>query len=117
MTSDAAYMPEVPGDLPAGPRPMIAVVDALPGHADELRGAIAELAAAVRREPGCVTFIPYADVGVEGRFHLYEVYRDVAAFQDHLQTAHVHRFFGALARHSSTTAQSLVQLAELAVPG
>lgn len=40
MTSDAAYMPEVPRDLPAGPRPMIAVVDALPGHADQLRAAI-----------------------------------------------------------------------------
>lgn len=116
MTGTAAYLPDIPDDLPAGPRPMLAAVDALPGHADELRAAITELAAAVRREPGCQVFVPYTDLGTAGRFHLYEIYQDTGAFQDHLQTAHVHRFFGALAQHSSTTAQSLVQLAELPVP-
>jgi quinol monooxygenase YgiN len=40
----------------------------------------------------------------------------VDAFKDHLQTAHVRKFFGALARHSTTTARSLAQLAELDVP-
>ena len=116
MTETSRYLPEVPADLPGGPRPMIAVVDAKAGHAGQLRAAIEELAAAVRREPGCLTFVPYQDLGTDGRFHLYEIYQDVDAFQDHLQTAHVRKFFGALAQHSTTTAQNLVQLAELDVP-
>ena len=56
---------------------MIAVVDARAGHARELRAAIEELAAAVRREPGCLTFVLYLDLGKDGRFHLYEIYQDV----------------------------------------
>ena len=47
---------------------MIAVVDAKTGHAPELRAAIGELAAAVRREPGCLTFVPYQDLGTDGRY-------------------------------------------------
>ncbi len=116
MTDTSRYLPEIPGNLPAGPRPMIAVVDAKPGHAPELRAAIEALAAAVRREPGCLTFVPYQDLGTDGRFHLYEIYQDLDAFKDHLHTAHVRKFFDALARHSTTTAQNLVQLAELDVP-
>jgi len=42
-----------------GPRPMIAVLDARPGLAGQLREKIAELAAQVRREPGCLTFTAY----------------------------------------------------------
>jgi hypothetical protein len=30
VTDASRYLPEVPGDLPGGPRPMIAVVDARP---------------------------------------------------------------------------------------
>ena len=116
MTGTTRYLPEIPGDLPAGPRPMIAAVDAKTGHTRELRAAIEELAAAVRREPGCLKFVPYQDLGTEGRFHLYEIYQDLDAFKDHLRTAHVRKFFGALAQHSTTTAQNLVQLAELDVP-
>jgi quinol monooxygenase YgiN len=107
------YQPQIPANLPAGPRPMIAVVDAKPGHAPQLRTAIEELAAAVRCEPGCLTFIPYQDLGTDGRFHLYEIYHDLDAFKDHLQTTHVRTFFQALAQHSTTTAQNLTQLAEL----
>ena len=55
---------------------MIAVLDAKPGQADALRQLITELAAQVRREPGCVTFVPYQDHGRPGRFYLYEVYAD-----------------------------------------
>ena len=66
--------------------------------------------------PGCLTFVPYQDLGTDGRFHLYEIYQDPDAFKDHLRTAHVRKFFDALARHSTTTAQNLIQLAELDVP-
>ncbi len=39
MTSP--YEPSIPGDLPPGPRPMIAAVRARDGRADELRAAVA----------------------------------------------------------------------------
>ncbi|MDQ2815168.1 MAG: antibiotic biosynthesis monooxygenase [Actinomycetota bacterium] len=38
------------------PRPMIALLDARPGMAGQLREVVAELARQVRREPGCLTF-------------------------------------------------------------
>jgi quinol monooxygenase YgiN len=60
--------------------------------------------------------VTYQDLGTDGRFHLCEIYEGVDAFRDQLETAHVRKFFGALARHSTTTAQNLVQLAELDVP-
>jgi hypothetical protein len=41
---------------------------------------------------------------------------NVKNVEDHLRTAHVRKFFGALAQHSTTTAQNLVQLAELGGP-
>lgn len=62
-----------------GPRPMIAVLDARPGLAGRLREKIAEqLAAQVRREPGCLTFTAYEARDVPGRFYLYEVYASAA---------------------------------------
>lgn len=36
MTTERNFMPEVSDDLPAGQRPMIAVVPAIPGHEDPL---------------------------------------------------------------------------------
>ena len=57
-----------------GPRPMIAVLDARPGLAGQLREKIAELAAHVRRESGCLIFTAYEARDVPGRFYLYEVY-------------------------------------------
>jgi Antibiotic biosynthesis monooxygenase len=69
-----------------GPRPMIAVLDARPGLAGQLREKIAELAAHVRREPACLTFTAYEARDVPGRFYRYEVYASAAAFAEHLQT-------------------------------
>ena len=60
------------------PRPMIAVLDARPGLAGQLREKIAELVAQVRREPGCLTFTAYEVRDVPGRFYLYEVYASAA---------------------------------------
>jgi len=116
VTDSSRYLPRVSDDLPGGPRPMIAVVDARTGHARELRAAIEELAVSVRREPGCLTFLPYQDLGTDGRFYLYEIYQDPDAFKEHLRTAHVRAFFDALARHSTSMAQNLVQLTELDAP-
>src|SRR5580704_13434590 len=66
-----------------GPRPMIAALDARPGLAGQLREKIAELAAQVRREPGCLTFTAYEARDAPGRFYLYEIYASAAAFAEH----------------------------------
>jgi quinol monooxygenase YgiN len=107
------YMPEVADDLPAGERPMIAVVHAVAGHEEQLAAAIATLAAAVRREPGCVEFRSFREGAHPGVVQLYESYADTDAFRTHLATDHVAHFFTELAQHSTTDAAALTQLVEL----
>jgi quinol monooxygenase YgiN len=99
------------------PRPMIAVLDANPGQTGALRALILELTAHVRREPGCLAFIPYEDHGNPARFYLYEIYQDLDAFKTHLRTSHVPHFVAtvsSLARNGAGDA--LVQLDELDIP-
>ncbi len=100
-----------------GPRPMIAVLDARPGLAGRLREKIPEqLAAQVRREPGCLTFTAYEARDVPGRFYHYEVYASAAAFGEHQQTQPVHGFIAAVPALSTARPGSLVQLDEI-TPG
>ena len=111
--TDRRFTPEIGDDLPPGERPMVAVVRAIPGHEEQLAAAIVALTTAVRREPGCREFRSFTDVANPGVFYLYEIYASTDAFRTHLETAHVARFFTELARHSTTDATALVQLAEL----
>jgi quinol monooxygenase YgiN len=92
------------------PRPMIAVLDARPGRVEEFRAAIVELVREVRREPGCTAFTAYEARDTPGRFYLYEVYTDAAAFAAHLRTDHVHAFISAIPALSTGGAGSLTQL-------
>ena len=98
------------------PRPMIAVLDARPGLADAFRERIVELVRQVRREPGCVTFTAYEARDTPGRFYLYEVYTDAAAFDAHLKTGHVHAFISAIPALSTGGPASLIQLDEIPIP-
>ena len=97
-------------------RPMIAILDAKPGLVDAFRECIAELVRAVRREPGCVAFTAYEARDTPGRFYLYEVYADGAAFATHLQTDHVHTFIAAIPDLSTSDPGSLIQLNEIPIP-
>jgi quinol monooxygenase YgiN len=108
-----SFMPEVADDLPAGERPMIAVVRAVGGHEVQLAAAIATLTAAVRAESGCLEFRSFRSIAEPGTFYLYEIYADTDAFRVHLGTDHVAHFFTELAQHSTSDATALVQLAEL----
>ncbi|MEY9912038.1 quinol monooxygenase YgiN [Catenulispora sp. MAP12-49] len=99
------------------PRPMIAVPDAKPGLADAFRERIVELIRAVRQEPGCVTFTGYEARDIPGRFYLYEVYADSAAFATHLKTDHVHAFISAIPDLSTSGPGSIFQLDEIPIPG
>ena len=97
-------------------RPMIAILDAKPGLEDAFRECIVRLVRAVRREPGCVTFTAYEARDTPGRFYLYEVYTDAAAFAAHLQTDHVHTFISAIPDLSTGGPGSLIQLNEIPIP-
>ena len=98
------------------PRPMIAILDAKRGHEDAFRERILELVRAVRREPGCVTFTAYEARDTPGRFYLYEIYTDAAAFATHLQTDHVHAFISTIPDLSTGGPGSLIQLNEIPIP-
>lgn len=95
---------------------MIAILDSKPGMTDALREIIAELAGRVRDEPGCVTFTVYEARDVEGRFYILEIYANVQAFRDHLDTAHVKHFIQRLPSMSlSSQEANLFQLDEIAL--
>ncbi len=62
-----------------------------PGRQGEFLALMNENAAAsLADEPGCLQFD--VCVGEPGQIFLYEIYRDVAAFREHAQTAHFRRF-------------------------
>ena len=101
---------------PVAPRAMIAILDAKPGMTDQLGDLVAELTEQVRREPGCLAFIPYQQHGAPERFYLYEVYRDLDAFRVHLRTEHVRHFVASVPGVCTTdTGDALVQLDEKSV--
>ncbi|MEY9852295.1 quinol monooxygenase YgiN [Leifsonia sp. EB41] len=92
------------------PRPMIAILDAVPGRHDDLRAAVIELARKVRLEPGCVEFTAYEARDIPGRFYLYEIYENARAFADHLGTEHVHTFIASIPTLSTGGPGNLIQL-------
>jgi quinol monooxygenase YgiN len=97
------------------PRPLLAVLEANPGCADELRELITTLTRHNRQEPGCVTFIPYEADQYPGRFYLYEIFADADAFDEHLETDHVKAFRTALSTVSPSGPSNLVQLVEIPI--
>jgi quinol monooxygenase YgiN len=104
-----------PGIDRSEPRPLLAILEAKPGHADDLRAMIVKLTRENRREPGCVTFIPYEADQFPGRFYLYEIFADAGAFEAHLDTDHVKEFRTALPSASRSGPDDLVQLIEVPV--
>jgi hypothetical protein len=63
---DDLPLPHLTPNVPPGTRSMIAIVSAQPGKEDEFRSRIVELAREVRKEPGCLSFVPYESLEVEG---------------------------------------------------
>lgn len=97
------------------PRPLLAILEAKPGQSDELRAMIIKLTRENRREPGCLSFIPYEADRFPDRFYLYEVFADAAAFELHLATEHVKEFPAALPAVSVSGPNDLVQLIEIPI--
>jgi quinol monooxygenase YgiN len=67
---------------------IFANVVAQQGKADEVRAALGELVAATRLEPGNVMYRLHEDPAKPGDFHLFEIYRDQAAVDLHMGSAH-----------------------------
>lgn len=55
---------------------------------------LAELAAASRKEPGCLSYEPHRAAADPAQFAIVERYRDEAAFKAHLSSEH----FGRIAK-------------------
>jgi len=64
---------------------------AKPGQEEIVAALLRELAASAQTEPGCTEFRVHRSLDDPGRFLLFEVYQDAAAFEDHKQTEHFKR--------------------------
>ncbi|MDN4480519.1 putative quinol monooxygenase [Demequina muriae] len=93
---------------------LYARIHALPGHESTVAALLAQLASAVRAEPGNIAFEPWRETESEGSFFVYEVYDDEAAFGAHLVSRHSVEFNAALADHVSGGASELTELRALA---
>ena len=62
------------------------------GEEAAVEALLRNVAAASRREPGCLLFWTHRSVDEPGRFFLYEQYASEAAFQTHAASEHVRTF-------------------------
>ena len=68
---------------------LFVTIDIKPEHVDAfIEASVGDAQGSTRDEPGCFRFDMLRDPEVPSRFYLYEVYRDEAAFQAHLETPH-----------------------------
>lgn len=72
---------------------MLTVIVTLDVRSEKLdafvKGIQANARASLRDEPGCIRFDVHRSADVPNRFHLYEIYRDRAAFEvDHRAAPH-----------------------------
>ncbi len=71
-------------------------LDIEPDYIDRFKEvSLGDAQGAVRDEPGCFTFAINQDEEIPTRFYLYEVYRDEAAFKEHLETPHFKEWLAA----------------------
>ena len=72
-----------------------------------------ELTQLVRQEPGNELFLPYLREEEPRKYFVFEVYRDDAAFQEHITAAYGARFNEELALHIEEPASQLTWLTPL----
>src|SRR4030095_15945129 len=72
---------------------IVAPLQIKPGYKDQFIEAVVEDArSSAANEPGCLRFDVIQDANDANRIWLYEVYKDEAAFQAHLQAPHLLKF-------------------------
>jgi quinol monooxygenase YgiN len=71
----------------------IAELEIAPGQVQAYRAALKEeIEASIRLEPGVLTLYAVAVKGHPEQVRLFEMYRDSAAYEAHLQTAHFKKY-------------------------
>jgi quinol monooxygenase YgiN len=71
----------------------IAELEIDPAQLDAFAAAAREVGqASVRSEDGCLVLYAVVEKRVPGRVRVFEIYRDAAAYQAHLQTPHFKKF-------------------------
>jgi quinol monooxygenase YgiN len=68
---------------------LTAFIEIAPGDRDAIRAALPEVVAATRGEDGCEDYGCYEDTQSPGRYVFVERWRDKAALESHLATAHM----------------------------
>ncbi len=68
-------------------------INVRPEHVEAfMEASVGDAQGSTRDEPGCFRFDMHQDAENPVRFHLYEVYRDEAAFEAHLEAPHFIRW-------------------------
>lgn len=70
---------------------MLCPIYAVPGKGAAMKAALAELAAASEAEGGNICYIPH-ETDNPDEFIIYEQWRDAAALESHMETAHLQIF-------------------------
>ncbi|HXE31996.1 MAG TPA: putative quinol monooxygenase [Terriglobales bacterium] len=63
-----------------------------PGCEEQAAACLEQLAAASRREPGCLVYNAHRSLETPGRLLIYEIYRDQAALEAHRASSHFARY-------------------------
>jgi quinol monooxygenase YgiN len=84
-----------------------------PGSEARVAEMMLELTVHVSREPGNVLFLPYTREESPRDYFVFEVYRDEAAFQEHIRADYGFRFNEELARHIEGEGSALTWLLPL----
>ena len=71
----------------------IAELEIYPDHLDAYKAALKEeIAASIRTEPGVLTLYAVSVKGHPEQIRLFEIYRDAASYQAHLQSPHFKKY-------------------------
>ncbi len=75
---------------------VIALAQAQPQHAEEVKSILLRLVEATRREAGCLSYELFCDSANPARMNTIEAWRDAAAFDTHMAAPHTTEALGAL---------------------
>jgi quinol monooxygenase YgiN len=71
----------------------VAQLEIDPGQLENYRVAVREqIEAAIREEPGVLVLYAVSDIETPARVTIFEVYRDMAAYNAHLESAHFKKY-------------------------
>jgi quinol monooxygenase YgiN len=93
---------------PPLPYVQVAEIEIDPGQLDAYKAAIVEhIQTAIRVEPGVLTLNAVSEKERPAHVRVFEVYRDIDAYQSHLETAHFKKYTATVER--MVTSLTLIQ--------